>query len=182
MALFRFEAIRDLIDLEGPVSKEGPAELSDFPQIALLMDSVQASIESFCGRVFELESYTETGFIDGLELYLPALPIKKIKSFEVDGVSVDISQLKITRSGVRIPNFALDAQWKLKYQGGFDDIPADIQRAALLQTVYEYNRLPNVGATSVSTDGGSTRTPELGLLQEVKNLLWKYRNYDILGV
>ncbi|SET79798.1 hypothetical protein SAMN04487962_12520 [Marinobacter segnicrescens] len=187
MALVRFEKIRDLIDLEGPVSSGGEATLDDFPQLAVLLDSVKASIESYIGRYIEQDSYTESGWIDSNEIPLRALPVKKIKSVTVDVSPIDLDQIRISRAGITLPSIVPrgtfnDVFFEVKYQGGFDEIPADIERAALLQVLYEYNRLPHIGATSVSNDGGSVQTPELGLLREVRNLLDKHKNFGILGV
>lgn len=183
MALVRFSKIRDLIDLEAPVSSEGEATLDDFPQLAVLLDSVKASIESYVGRYIEQDSYTESGWIDNNEIPLRALPVKKIKSLTLDGEPVDSTKIRLTRSGISLPsNVPRETLFSVKYQGGFDEIPADIERAALLQVIYEYNRLPHIGATSVSNDGGSVQTPELGLLREVRTLLNKYRNFDVIGL
>jgi hypothetical protein len=60
------------------------------------------------------------------------------------------------------------------YTGGYETIPADIAKATAMQLIYEYKRLPDIGANNISGEGGSISYPELGLMDEVKRLLSPY--------
>lgn len=76
---------------------------------------------------------------------------------------------------------------KFVYTGGYEeiysdgenvlDVPDDIKRACLLQSVFEFRRRRDVGITSVSTPDGSIGKPNPGnLLPEVVSILKSYRN------
>ena len=64
------------------------------------------------------------------------------------------------------------------YTGGYanDEVPEGLNRASLLQTVYEFQGRDHLGAESVSSDGGVVQRPELGLLKIVKGLLDNYKH------
>jgi len=59
------------------------------------------------------------------------------------------------------------------YTGGITEATNSMNRAALLQTAYEFQAKDHIGASSVSAEGGSVQRPELGLLKEVKRILSK---------
>jgi len=51
-----------------------------------------------------------------------------------------------------------------------------LKKAALLQIAYEYTRKDNIGATSVSSEGGRTAYPEDALLKSVTDLLNEFKH------
>ena len=63
------------------------------------------------------------------------------------------------------------AKTVITYTGGLTVVPAELTRAALLQTVYEYQNKDSVGLENISNQGGSVTKPEIGLLKEVKQIL-----------
>ena len=69
-----------------------------------------------------------------------------------------------------------NAKVVIVYTGGITIVPDAMARAALLQTAYEFQSKDQIGAESVTTDGGSVSRPALGLLKEVKRNLEKYKH------
>jgi hypothetical protein len=63
---------------------------------------------------------------------------------------------------------------KVTYTGGIIDVPAGLERAARLQTMYEYQNKTSIGLETVSTPGGTIIKPEVGMLKEVEKLLQKH--------
>lgn len=164
--LVKFEDLKALLDLEKD-------SLTDYPALAVIMDSVQSGLESYTGRILAGEDkVTQTGIemFSTRYLYLKALPIKSVTSVTVGGVAT--TDYTVTSYGLKLGRTAADdSDWSVEYVGGFDEIPGELIRAALIQTGYEYQTKEHIGAEQVSTDGGSVQTPALALLSEVKKRL-----------
>ena len=152
--------------------------ISDYPAIEVNVDLVHAAIEEYCGRSIAVEdsglefSYHE--FDRTRHVYLNNLPITAINSFALDGVLVDPSRYTVGLYGLVCKFDINDQDIHIDYDAGYeseDDIPRALYRAELIQIVYEYQTNDHIGASAVSTDGGSVSTPELGLLKTVKQLL-----------
>lgn len=174
MPLVSFEEIKDLLHLEDD-------SIDDYPALKRIHASILPSFESFLGRKLIEDSYTETHWTDGSsEISLKALPIKKVKSVFIDGN--EETEYRITQYGIKVPFKAPGYQVVIKYSGGFEEIPDEIRSAALLQVAHEYQRHDQIGATSVSNDGGFVKHPELGLLKEVKRRLQPFKNYAYWGI
>ncbi|HCG7104104.1 TPA: hypothetical protein NJ322_005019 [Vibrio parahaemolyticus] len=173
MELVSFEKLKEVLHLERD-------SIESYPALQILADSCQSSFESYLCRFLEDDTYTETFDAEDWDGFFPlkGLPIKSIKDVRVDGELCSMSP-RIRTDGVQLPVRA--GVVSIKYYGGYDEIPADIERAALFQIVHEYQGHDHLGATSVSTDGGSVRRPQLGLLWEVKRLLNKHVNYAVKG-
>jgi hypothetical protein len=153
----------------------------DYPALKRIAETIKPSFENYLGLFLEYDSYTEKLWTDGSgDVVLRGLPVKKVKSVEVNGKPE--TDYTISQSGIKLKYDSPGNAIVIKYSGGFDDIPADIQRAALLQLVHEYQRHDQVGATAVQNDGGSVSYPQLGLLAEVKRLLQPYKNYAYWGL
>lgn len=148
-------------------------EIEEYPQLAVIKTSVYAAFESYCGCEFESDEREETNHLSG-ERVIPvrALPVTSIVSVVVAGTDYT-ADCEEAADGIRLP-CVMSGKAVVTYEGGLEDVPADLARAALLQTVHEFQRKDTMGATNVSTEGGSTSWPELGLLKEVKRILDRY--------
>jgi hypothetical protein len=163
-----FADLKALLDLE-------KASLSDYPSLALLVESVHDAVENYTNRALqEQDALTETqrmtrstSMVD-----LRALPIASVASVTVEG---DAADYRVTAWGVELTAEApYAAEVAVTYTGGFEEYPADVYRAELMQTAYEYQNKDNIGAESVSTEGGFVQRPSLQLLAEVRRLLDPY--------
>jgi len=149
------------------------ASIDEYPSLKVLVTSVYEAFESYTGRAFELDTYTETVEVDGFHVPLKALPVSAVAAI----TPTDGGATPPTLEAAQIRAFGLilaasfDGPLAVTYTGGYEDRPDPLHRAALLQVLHEWQRRDTIGATSVSTDGGSTSWPELGLLKEVKRLL-----------
>lgn len=170
--IVEFDDVRALLVLEKTQDK--------YPELQVILEQVSAALENHCQRIFEYDEYSETGYLDGTDIPLRALPLASVKSVAVDGKQ----QLMNWRArGDRISfRGHHEGEFKVVYKGGFDEIPADVKRAAVLQACHEFQRKDQIGATAVNTDGGSVQySGQIGLLKEVIRLLAPYRNYALGG-
>jgi hypothetical protein len=162
--------------------------LQEYPVLAVLKPSVEAAIENFLQRELEYKERTEDLYLSRFGtsmVQLKALPVASVSAVTVTdayGNTEDLTaqeDFRITPFGIRLFSNHKDLDISVTYLGGYatpatgsvPGIPKDITRAALLQTVYEYQKSPNLGAEMVSNEGGSVTYPELGLLKHVKQLL-----------
>lgn len=155
------------------------ANYAAYPAAQAIDATLIASFDNYLGRYLATGTYTETLYRRSRAtsfVMLRALPIASVTTVTVDGDAT--TDFTIDAWGLRLGSSALNLPIVVTYVGGYDDatLPSAIRRAGALQLIYEYNRLPHVGATSVTADGGTVRTPELGLLAEVKRLLAPYRH------
>lgn len=161
--LIDFESLDAILGLNGEESK--------YVDLAAIKDSVVAMFESHTGRTFSEDKYSEELFIYSSSKMIPlkALPILSIESVSVDDVEIFGG---ITKNyGVELPAKVNSCKVSVSYSGGIVDVPAALQRAALLQTVYEYQNKHSIGLEIVSTPGGTVTKPQVGMLKEVEKLL-----------
>ena len=154
------------------------AAITDYPALDLIRDSVTPAIESYLGRSLESVERTETVFIHGVGsqiISLPAVPVTSVASVTVtigtDSEVYGSDDYEITEYGIRLYGKLSRAKVVVVYTGGIAAVTDTINRAALLQTTYEYQSKEQIGAESVSTEGGLVSRPALGLLNEVKRML-----------
>lgn len=147
---------------------------SDYPELTLIKNSVFNAFESYLLRTLTYGQKTEV-LEPSRRVVLSALPIKSLLTVVQNGVSLPVTNYKIRPYGIE-GNFSSDADVTITYNGGLETIPGPINRAALLQTAYEYQNRDHIGATVVNNEGGSVQVPALGLLPEVKRLLDPYKH------
>ena len=162
--------LKPFLDLEG-------ASISDVQGLSVIADSAHDAIESYIGRklVSSKAERTDTGneLLKTKFLFLEYFPIASITSVTIDGTLLGSDDYIIRPFGIELKSGSIqNLDWTIIYQGGFDGtVNADLVRAELIQVAYEYQSKDHVGAESVSTEGGSIRRPEIGLLKEVKRIL-----------
>lgn len=169
--IVEYDDVRALLDLEKSQDK--------YPELQVILEQVSAALENHCQRIFEYDEHSETGYLDGHDIPLRALPLASVKSVTIDGKSQVFWRARGDRISFRGHQ---EGSYKVVYRGGFDEIPADVKRAAVLQACHEYQRKDQIGATAVNTDGGSVQYQgQVTLLKEVVRLLAPYRNYALGG-
>lgn len=165
LKLVTFEDLAAMLGLQ----KES---IDEYPSLKLLISSVYAAIESYTGRILEFDTYTER--VDTRNRLVPvqAYPITAVTAVIADNDPTTNMATACTRmvGHVQLPR-EVNSFVSITYSGGFEDAPAAIKRAALLQTVHEWQRKDQLGAQNVTNDGGSVIWPEFGLLKEVRRLL-----------
>lgn len=171
-----------------------------YPPLVVLQDGIQASFESYMNCDLELKTRIVKVFFKGTMIPLKALPIRNITSVNLTAHAGVIQGLGYVQNLILNPNDYMVTPYGLKlvtyksngnafvtvtYDGGLsvvggiaaitdamdEGIVKALEQAALQQIKYEWVRKENQGATTVSTDGGTTRFPELDLLKTVKRLL-----------
>lgn len=156
------------------------AAMSDYPALEVLNDSVLYAIEEYLGRELEKSDRTETIFIGDTPsrmISLLGLPIASITSVTITQAQIETSYIStdydVVDYGIKMVSKFKNAKIVVVYNGGYADadVPTKINRAALLQISYEWQSKDQIGAQSVSTEGGFVQRPELGLLKEVKRML-----------
>lgn len=167
--IVEFDDVKVLLDLQKGGSDK-------YPELDVILEQVSAAIENHCQRFFLLDEYTETDFFDSREIPLKALPISSVKSVSIDGKS-QILNWRIRGDRIALRDHS-EGTYKIVYKGGFDELPLDVKRAAVLQVCHEFQRKDQIGSTAVTTDGGTVQySGQLALLKEVVRLLAPYRNY-----
>ena len=156
------------------------AAITDYPAMGVLVTSVQYAIEEEIGRLLEKDDRTETVYIDSAPsqmIYLPGIPVASVTSVTVTQGQTDTvyasTDYDVMDYGVKLYSKIRHGKVVVVYNGGYlsADVPTSINRAALMQTAYEWQAKDQIGAESVSTEGGFIKRPELGLLKEVKRML-----------
>jgi hypothetical protein len=156
----------------------GDAAITDYPALNLLRESVTAAIENYLGRALESAERTVTIYTSNVAtqmIHLKAVPVTSVSALTVTiGANAEeygTNDYEITNYGVKLYGKVSNAKIEITYTGGVSEAPDAINRAALLQTAYEYQSKEQIGAESVSTEGGFVSRPALGLLKEVKRML-----------
>lgn len=170
-------------DLKSFLGLEGET-VADYPALSLIQTSVTAAIESYLGRNLTYSSYEITQQVWSITsmIRLSALPIDSIDKVAItrDGetASLTSSDYDVTDYGLYLYTPVARGSVSIEYDGGYTaaTLPAAISRAALLQVALEFQTKDHVGASTVSTEGGMTQRPQLGLLKEVQRLLNSYRH------
>lgn len=179
LALIDFDEMRAVLNLEKP-------DLADYPSLEAIVASVYAAIESHTGRTLERASRTEYVDVDGRIVPLKALPVQSVSLVMFDGADMTADLVVSRRDGLRI-RYPLTGEVAVTYTGGLSlaDVQnasevAALKRAMTLQVLHEFQRKDHIGAESVSNEGGFTRWPQMGLLDEVKRLLAPIRNPTVM--
>ena len=176
--LVSFADIKSVINLED-------AAITDYPGLGIIRDNVVFAIESYLSRYLENTDYTQSVKVMSKTKMIPlrALPVESISTVTVSTLGVDESLTEhndymITDYGILLDSSVNRSSVDVEYTGGYEaaDVPNEIKRAAILQTIYEFQGKDTIGATSVSTEGGSVQTPALGLLKEVRRLLDPFKH------
>ena len=175
--LVPYASLKSLLDLEDVL-------ITDYPALDLLRSSVTFAIEEYLDRLLESKERTETIYFGRQErsmVSLPAIPVTSISSVTVTIIGEsetydENEEYEITEYGIQLAVSLSKAKIVIVYTGGISVVPDAMARAALMQTAYEFQAKDQIGASSVSTAGGSVQRPELGLLKEVKRMLNQYKH------
>jgi len=169
--LVSYADLKSLLDLE-------EALITSYPALGVIRESVTSAFESFTGRLFESKERTDTIYISNPTqmIALPAIPVASVSSlvvtfYETSETYTEHGGYEITRYGVKLTSSVQNCKIVITYTGGISTVPDNLERAALLQTAYEFQSKDQIGAESVTTEGGSVNRPALGLLKEVQRLL-----------
>lgn len=177
LELVPYASIRDLLDLS--------TDQSDYPALLIIMGNMVYAFEEYLGRTLEKSEYTESVFVGPTTtqmVKLDAIPVSSISSVTLTYAGEDTvltsADYDVTDYGIRLYAKIKNCKIAVVYTGGWltADVPGAVTRAALLQVAYEFQSKEQIGAESVSTEGGSVSRPALGLLKEVKRLLDRYKH------
>ena len=175
--LVPYASLKSLLNLTDPL-------ITDYPALSLLRLSVTSAIEEYLSRLLESKERTETIYFGSQKqsmVSLPALPVTSISSVTVTIIGEsetydENEEYEITEYGIQLAVSLSKAKMVIVYTGGISVVPDAMARAALMQVAYEFQGKDQIGASSVSTEGGSVQRPELGLLKEVKRMLNRYKH------
>lgn len=161
-----------LISIEAARVAIGLADDDDSQDATLepLIDQASAAIVSFIGQPLASQTYRETVWsrTSSDSLILSRFPVASIGSVEVDGAAIDAEGYRVDpatgivhrHSPTRCGPFWPAGETVIEYAAGYelpDDLPADIQRAAVLmlrQSHFAGSRDPLL--RSEETDGVAT--------------------------
>lgn len=154
---------------------------AEYPGLQVLEQQLIGTLETFLGRSLARAVRTEVTQVAASPVRMVlvrGLPVITVTSVMIGTLTVSSSNYTILPWAIHLPEAVTNNYITVVYDGGYEDasLPSAIRKAAVLQLVHEYNRLPTVGASDVRTDGGSIKYPELGLLSEVRRLLGPYKH------
>jgi len=170
--LVSYADLKSLLDLED-------AAITDYPALDVLRGSVTSAFEAYTGRLLEPIARTKSIYVGQQStamIRLDAIPISSVASLTVTIAGdaetyTENDDYEIAEYGLRLYSGVKNAVVAITYTGGITTVPDTMNRAALLQIAYEFQSKDQIGAESVSTEGGAVQRPALGLLKEVKRLL-----------
>lgn len=169
--LVKYSTLKALLGL----SKDS---ISEYPALGVIRESVTYAIEDYLGRDLEKAKRTVEIFVEDSPtqmISLRAIPINTVTSVTISDFNTNTpyveTEYSIADYGIRLNTKICNAKITIVYNGGLSNVPSNIHRAALLQTAYEWQAKDQIGAESVSTEGGMVSRPPLGLLKEVKERL-----------
>lgn len=177
-----------------------------YAPLEVLQDGIQATFEAYLNRELELKNRIQKVFFRGTMIPLKALPIRTVTSVTltahagviqglgyVQDLVLNPNDYMITPYGIKLVSYKANgnAYATVNYTGGVsstingyaivtdaedESLVLALENSALQQIKYEWVRKESQGATIISTDGGTTRFPELDLLKTVKSMLGQHRH------
>lgn len=170
--LIPYTDIKNLLSLSG-------ATIGSYPSLSVILLRVQNLFEIYTGRKFERMERTEEIFVGDVKtrmFYLPGIPVVEVSSVTLSSSrfgteTLTSSDYDITKYGIKTFFNVENCKVTIVYTGGLETVTEDIKSAALYQVSYEFQSKDQIGATSVSTEGGSVYRPEVGLLTDTKMML-----------
>ena len=154
-------------------------------------------IESYCNRKFALQEYTEVHSGNGLsQIMTKAFPVVSITSLYDDITRaftdvIDVVNYTLIRDesghgyGIeRFDNRFSRGQRNVKiiFQGGYSDIPSDLQLACKVTLAFYYfKQQEQEWTTNTKAKGDENITMIEGLPKSVTEILHKYKRTEILG-
>ncbi len=175
LVLVTFDDIKKLmVNLTG-------SSFADQPALEVINGTMIDAFEQYLGRQLNSEQRTLTKYVGRFgvrQLYLPGIPVTAVVSVTVTTGGDDESwteddEYEITNYGLRLFTAVRNGKIVVVYTGGLTAVTAEPQlnRAALYQVTYEFQRKDHIGAETVSNEGGTVTWPELGLLKETKRMI-----------
>lgn len=192
----------DLTTLEKAKTYLGISSVTQDTLISSLITSVSAEVESFCGRKFESDTYTEYFDTDGeTKIFLKNYPVTSLTSVKYqNGTWNDITWLdyinssyllteligKISFDG-RLPK--AEKYLQIVYVGGYlidwdnetdplqHTLPADLTQAVNEIVASKYNLKSSQGISNMSTEGQSITFSTTSSTKDMMNKLSRYIRY-----
>lgn len=187
--LVRFAVLKDVLTLSA-------AAYTNYPSFSQLHEALKGRFEEFLGRGLENTSRTETvtlGLVPTRLVPLRGVPVGTVSSVTVATVNgtatLGTGDYRIIPGyGLRLAQEWSEADITVAYTGGAitsSSYPqgtyAALERAGLMQLIHDNDQREHMGATSVTTEGGTVTRPELGLLREVRETLQFFRHPSRIG-
>lgn len=175
--------VQNLVDFGG----ESINEANDRSTLESLINSVSASIETYCSRKFLTREYTE--YHDGTgEPYIfpynsPITTVSGIwidASWVWDGDAIDSTSYRIVNDNhIAFNNFIPyvgEQNIKITYTAGYATVPYDVQQVVIEEALRRYKNKNNIGKSAiVSSDMGQITLMTDDILPVNKTILDAYR-------
>jgi len=144
--------------------------------ITELINSVSTAIESYCGRKFKEQQFTETIVDPGSCLFVDNYPIKTIASIADESGSIASAYWKNRGSYIEL-TIKPAGDVTVTYTGGYNLVPEDLQLACCKWVDALYKR-DIADYSKTITDSGAVIRPE-AIPGQVKALIDPYRRIRV---
>ena len=177
-SLITVAEVKDAAEIDSTIT-EHDSKLSG------LIEDVIAEAEGYMDAKVNSVSAEEVLLDGGVAvLFLPHLNISNVTIWE-DGSLVDSGEYSVYAERGKIKGkFRVD-DWqfmpgaqiiKVRYDGGYTDLPRDLKRAIIKQIVYSFRRRKDLGLMSVTYPDGSINKMSIDeWLPDVEQVLNRYR-------
>lgn len=176
MFLVTFDQVQKFLGLS-------KTDIADYPELEVLLDSMEAVFEDYCYRKFEIKERVQKAIFTTEEdkVAILATPIISVASVVVDG---DETEYQRSDSVIQLDGIVeAYAEIVVTYTGGLyvdiASVPKDLNMAAIRQVSFEYQNRENIGVTSQIIDGNTNKVAEVGLLKYTRMVLDRYINYSV---
>jgi len=168
------------------VKQYGQIESVEYDLLLIRMiEAATATIETYCGRKFETQTYTET--MDGTgqrKMSLRNVPVTAVASVTIDGKSIPArpsatgNGFTFTQYDIRLTGYAFNLGFdnvQVEYTAGFADVPPDVDMAVCEMVSLRHKSLDRLGVTSKTLAGESISFGTSDFSDPVRRALDQYR-------
>jgi len=142
-------------------------------RIQMIVDGVNQAARSYCGRLFDYDTYTERVYFENGFGLLKETPVESVSSV-ANTDEIEITEFEYHEDGQIWIGPQATLSTYVTYTGGYSSLPADLKLALLRWIEYFYHK-PE-GVTRMSFEGLGTQFERPSDVQEILDL-YKVRRF-----
>lgn len=153
------------------------AAATDDALLTRLLDAVGGAAETYCGRSFAVQSYTDSFRPAGQSaIFLRHGPVQSFTSLMIDGAIADPSRYVRNGRVVSLLGGIFGAGAVVaSYTAGYPSVPADVQQAVIETVVLRYREMTRIGEASKAIGGETVSFITSEFTPSARAILGRYR-------